>query len=242
MSINHQIRDSFQILIVISLLLLIFIFTGCAENNDIASEDLSMVVPSAPTADATVATTVTETPTGVEEMAALPSSSTGVDSAVSDSSYPAPRSAEDIDTPAANLSDYPAPEAVTASPLALDSYPAPVQPTPETSRIPIVPFVLERPLKPGDTIVRGTGPANVPIIIANVFLMGEVIGEGIIDADGHFEIAVPPLEEGHWIGIALDNLSGTEYTYEDFYARGFRGEGAEQVPQVGFVYDSDFVR
>ncbi len=92
-------------------------------------------------------------------------------------------------------------------------------------------------------MVSGSGPANVPIVIANVFLMGEIIGEGTIGADGRFEFTVTPaLEVGHWIGIALDNLTDTEFAYEDFYAQGFRGPGATQVPQVGFIYDSEFVR
>jgi len=138
----------------------------------------------------------------------------------------------------ANSASYPAPLNATAA----ESYPAPVTLTPETSRIPIVPFVLDRPLESGAEVLRGSGPANVPIVIADLFLMGEVIGSGVIGADGRFEITVPPLEKGHWIGIALDNLSGTEFAYEDFYPQGFRGVGAEQIPQVGFAYDSDYVQ
>jgi hypothetical protein len=154
---------------------------------------------------------------------------------------PATVSAQDspVETPASTQS-YPAPGGVAA---AQTGYPAPVTPTPETSRIPIVPFILDRPLKPGATIVSGSGPANVPVVIANVFLMGEIIGEGTIGADGRFEFTVTPaLEVGHWIGIALNSLDGTDFAYEDFYANGFRGPGAEQVPQVGFIYDSEFVR
>ena len=83
----------------------------------------------------------------------------------------------------------------------------------------------------------------MPVVIANVFLMGEIIGEGTIGADGRFSFPISPtLEAGHWIGIALDNLTDTGFAYEDFYAQGFRGPGAEQVPQVGFIYDSEFVR
>ena len=177
----------------------------------------------------------------------VPSDTTPIVPTPTDLPAPTPQPpSRDIESPVATVTtnagsdaSYPAPLSATTADR---SYPAPVQPTPETSRIPIVPFVLDRPLEPGATIVRGSGPANVPIVIANVFLMGEIMGEGVIDANGRFEVAVAPLEKGYWIGIAPDDLSGTDFAYEDFYPQGFRGPGAEQVPQVGFLYDSEFVR
>jgi hypothetical protein len=181
----------------------------------------------APTPEATVAPTAAPAPEATAE--------------------PEPQAAEDVSYPAPTNTaeptvqgDYPPP--TLAPDTAPDSYPAPVELTPEFSRIPIVPFVMERPLIPGATVIRGTGPANVPIVVADIFLMGEILGEGVIGADGTFEITVPPLAEGHWIGVAVADLSGTEFLPEDFYASGFRGPGAEQVPQVGFIFDTDFVR
>lgn len=158
--------------------------------------------------------------------------------------YPAPAEEAVTPAPAAEPTDYPAPneEATIRAADGEVSYPAPEDEDPGTSRIPIVPFVLERPLTPGATVVRGTGPVGAPIIIADVFLMGEILAETVIDANGRFEVTVPALTAGHWIGIALQDLTGTEFTYDDFMARGFRGAGAEQVPNVGFFYDSDFVR
>ncbi len=211
---NRQNKTGLQVLVVV-LLLTASILTGCGNDDDTPT--------AAPPTPDTAAIAVTAAPRAVQRETPTP---------VNVQSSP-------VETPLSSAS-YPAPEQISA---ALTGYPAPRESTPETSRISIVPFVLERPLEPGATIVRGTGPANVPIVIANVFLMGEIIGEGIIGADGRFEVTVvPPLEKGHWIGIALDNLSDTEFTYEDFYAQGFRGPGAEQVPQVGFIYDSEYVQ
>lgn len=110
--------------------------------------------------------------------------------------------------------------------------------TVETSRIPIVPFLIERPLLPGATVIRGTGPANVPILIVDASFMGEILAKTTIDPSGVFEVEVEPLVDKHWIGVALDNLDGTEFTRADFAAIGFRGPGAAQIPQVGFIYDS----
>ncbi|MBI3960090.1 MAG: hypothetical protein HY328_14855 [Chloroflexi bacterium] len=214
------------------LFLIAALFLWNRGEEEVAPTADSLSTPVVTLAAATEAAAATDTP------APLPTS-TPASAEENDESYPAPAAVETT-AQTAGPESYPAPGEVTA---ALTGYPAPVEPTPETSRIPIVPFVLERPLESGATVVRGSGPANVPIVIANVFLMGEVIGDGVIGADGRFEVTVaPPLEKGHWIGIALDELSGTDFAYEDFYAQGFRGEGAEQVPQVGFIYDSDYVR
>lgn len=153
--------------------------------------------------------------------------------------YPPP-----AETPTPASSDeaeaaYPPPQAASESDSGEpEAYPPPVTPTEVTSSIPIVPFVLEKPVAAGATVLRGTGPANVPILAVNVTLMGEVLGATVIGEDGTFEISVPALEENTWVGIALDELEGTGLTLEDFRALGFRGEGASQVPQVGFVQDS----
>lgn len=213
---NRQSRNNFQIIAVL-LTLVALALAGCGGDDETPT-----AVP--PTPD-TVAVAPTVVPTAAERDLSTPT--------------PAQPQESPVQTPASEES-YPAPvEAASAQ----TGYPAPVTATPETSRIPIVPFVLDRPLEPGATVVSGSGPANVPIVIANVFLMGEIIGEGTIGADGHFSFPISPtLETGHWIGIALDNLTDSEFAYEDFYAQGFRGPGAEQVPQVGFIYDSEFVR
>lgn len=214
---NRRSGMNFQIVIVL-LLLVALALAGCGSDDETPTAE-------PPTPDtAAVAPTVAPTAAG-RDVAAAPA--------------PADVPASPVQTPA-SAESYPAPGVGVS---AQTGYPAPVTATPETSRIPIVPFVLDRPLESGATVVSGSGPADVPIVIANVFLMGEIIGEGTIGADGRFSFPISPtLETGHWIGIALDNLTDSEFAYEDFYAQGFRGPGAEQVPQVGFIYDSEFVR
>lgn len=149
--------------------------------------------------------------------------------------YPAPVAAAAGAT--AEEGAYPPPQ-VTVAAAEEGAYPAPAALAEETSRIPIVPFAIERPVDAGSTVIRGTGPAGVPIIIVSVTFMGEVLGEGFIGDDGVFEISVPALEAENWVGVALADLTGSEFTFEDFYPTGFYGEGAAQVPQVGFVFDS----
>jgi hypothetical protein len=153
--------------------------------------------------------------------------------AAESAAYPAPTEVQPAEAaPAAEEGAYPAPSAT------LDAYPPPVTPTPETSRIPIVPFVLEGPLAVGDTVVRGTGPANVPIVIIDASFMGDILGKGVIGPDGKFAIETLPMEDKHWVGLTVDDLTGTDFAYEDFYAQGFRGPHAEAVPNVAFLYDS----
>jgi hypothetical protein len=117
-------------------------------------------------------------------------------------------------------------------------------PSPLASPLPVghaVPFKLDRPIVAGTDIVPGTGPAGVPIWIADVTFMGEVLGQGTIGSDGKFAIKVQPLEAGHRIGLGLAELAGTQWKAEDFYPVEFFGPDAMQVPQVGFFHDTVMV-
>ena len=105
----------------------------------------------------------------------------------------------------------------------------------------VVPFRLDRPLTAGATEIRGTGPAGVPIYIADVTFMGEPLGTGIIGSDGKFAINVQPLAEGHRLGLALGILDGTRWKPADFYEPDFYGPDAMQIPQVGFFHDTVMV-
>lgn len=240
MSKQRQHRPGTRSAAFLALIVIALLVAACGRG----SQATPTPIP-APTATPTSAPTPVP-PTATPEAAAAPTAEPAPEAAAADAatngddeSYPAP---EPTAPPTPVGDDYPGPDAAPTAAVTQDSYPAPEPTEPETSRIPIVPFVLERPLEPGATVVRGTGPANVPILIANVFLMGEILGEGTIDADGRFEIQVPPLEVGHWIGVAIDQLDGTDFVTSDFLAMGFRGPGAEQVPQVGFMYDAEYVR
>ncbi len=128
------------------------------------------------------------------------------------------------------------------SPLQL---PSPLSPSQDSSPLStpsvVVPFRLDKPILEGDSTVSGTGPAGVPIIIADVTFMGKQLGMGVIDASGNFVVEVPGLEKNHMIGIMLGNLTGTQWEPEDFYAEGFMSDDAMSVAQVGFFYDTAIV-
>ncbi len=233
MSTNRSMSLQRVLIVLCAAVLVTLVVTGCGRNNP------PTATPVPPTA-----TPIPPTATSVPTATPVPPTATPIPPQEAPAEdYPAPAEEAATPTPVAEPTDYPAPEEETTRAADEEgSYPAPEPEDPGTSRIPIVPFVLERPLTPGATVVRGSGPAGAPIIIADIFLMGEILAETVIGPDGRFEVTVPPLTAGHWIGIALQRLEGTEFTYEDFFARGFRGEGAEQVPNVGFFYDSEFVR
>jgi hypothetical protein len=131
----------------------------------------------------------------------------------------------------------PAPQP-TASPLTANVSPL-VSPLPAAANV--MPFKLDRPLLPGATEVRGTGPAGVPIFIADVTFMGDPLGTGTIGADGEFVVTVYPLADGHRIGLALGILDGTRWKSEDFYLPAYYGPDSMQAPQVGFFHDTVMV-
>ncbi len=121
-------------------------------------------------------------------------------------SYPAP-----ITAPSAN--GYPAPS---------NSYPAPIT-YDESKR-----FTLVVPLKAGDTVIRGTGPADTPIKVISISYVGEPLGFGMVDKNGTFNITVsPPLEANHVIGIQLSDPE----MEPDFYD----GPGYTNIPMIGLV-------
>ncbi len=104
-----------------------------------------------------------------------------------------------------------------------------------------MPFRLEKPLIEGDTKIKGSGPPNVPIVILDITFMGQLVAIGSTDEVGNFALTVAPLEKGHWLGLALGNLSSTNFTEEDFRNEGFYGEEVTVVPQIGFFYDTTTV-
>jgi hypothetical protein len=122
-------------------------------------------------------------------------------------------------------------------------YPAPGStPAPSAPPVAVVPFHLNRPIPVGATEVSGTGPAGVPILIADVTGYGEILAEGIIQPDGTFTIALPyPIEANHRIGLSLNDLAGTGWTEDSFSDPGFIGEEFKLVPMVGVYYDSVLV-
>ena len=138
-------------------------------------------------------------------------------------------------TTATPPSSYPPPQNTAASETI---YPITTS-TPDPS---IIPFRLHRPVQEGATIITGTGPAGVPIVLQDVTFMGVDLGQTVIGPDNTFVLEIAPLEKGHRIGVKLGDLSNTQWTEDDFYSPDYYGEEPVQLPQVAFYYDSVMVQ
>lgn len=106
-------------------------------------------------------------------------------------------------------------------------------------------FSIDEPLRKDDAEVSGTGPQGIPIIIADLTLMGETLGRGMVGPDGRFTMPVtPPLTVNHRIGIMLDaQTTEIQYTEELLtQLQTFRGDNAITLPQIGIVYDAASVQ
>lgn len=95
-------------------------------------------------------------------------------------------------------------------------------------------FTLD-PLREGDIVVTGTGPANLPIRVIDLSQAGDQIGGGLIEQTGRFNIAVSsPVIGGNRIGIQIGDLTSTPFRYEDFIS----GPGYRDYPMIGVVFTS----
>jgi hypothetical protein len=151
--------------------------------------------------------------------------------------YPAPLLETTRDYPPPAVPTY----ANTAAPTVDKGYPIP--PTPKQGpKANVAAFKLDKPIVEGATEITGKGPATVPISIYDVTFFGVLLGSTVINEDGSFSLKVPPLEKGHRVGISLGDLAGTKWSESSFDDRGFFGEEALQVPNVGFFYDTAMVQ
>ncbi len=103
-------------------------------------------------------------------------------------------------------------------------------------------FQIDRPVKVGDTVVRGSGPTGIPIVIMNVTMMGTILGGDDVGPDNRFEVEVPPLEPNIRIGLAIGDLTGTSHTWEEFQSEWYKGKEALLVPLVGYFQDTALVQ
>ena len=191
-----------------------------------------------------VSNTSEATPLAIEftQAGQAPVQQTGISNCAQAAIVPTPTTAVNpaYPTPLSANSSYPAPTQPSyAQPDS--SYPAPpASPTPRIgTNVMLVPFRIDKPVQAGTTQVTGTGPADIPVTLANLSLMGEILGETTIQPNCTYTIQLSkPLEKNTWIGITFSNLKGTKWVPEDFLNPGFRSEGAQQVPQVGFFFDT----
>ncbi|GAC1548490.1 MAG: hypothetical protein NVS2B7_24430 [Herpetosiphon sp.] len=129
---------------------------------------------------------------------------------------------------AVGASSYPAP--------AKGGYPAPTTNAPypnpaERDATPTAcagPAFTLNPPKTSDTVVTGTGPANVSIRVVDVTRAGAVVGNAAIDAGGKFSATVTDkLIENDSLGLML----GPGEDRKKFAC----GPGYQDIPTVGIV-------
>jgi len=100
-------------------------------------------------------------------------------------------------------------------------------------------FNINEPVKTGDTIVTGTGPAGVPIQLINISEIDVVLGETVINDVGTFMFELDkPLEINVSIGIKLGNISNTSLKEEDF----LYNDNYYERPYIGVLFDIVYVQ
>lgn len=139
--------------------------------------------------------------------------------------------------PGVSVSAYPAPDTTTAT--TSGAYPGPEATEPLGG--PLGPnFEIQRPVKAGDTTISGRAPKNLFIGIADITYGGGLLGSGQSDGNGNFSFTVTALPEKHRIGITiLDATMSMEEAATEYFA--YRGEGASNIPNVGFFFDTVLV-
>jgi hypothetical protein len=137
------------------------------------------------------------------------------------------------------------PASPAGGPLQADPPPLAADPQPPTATVPggpaLTPFALARPVREGDTVVRGSGPAGVPVVLVDVTFMGQRLAQTVIGPDGTFQVTLNALEKNHRLGIMLGELTGTSWSDASFQDPGYNGPQAMQVPQIAFLFDTVFV-
>jgi hypothetical protein len=148
-------------------------------------------------------------------------------------SYPAP--------PTANT-NYPAPGTDLPGYLNPTNAPYPLPPSPTMNPgtpVKVVPFRINKPVPDGATEVSGTGPADIPITLADITMYGDILSQTTIKSDGTFKFNLSqPIGKGHLIGVALSDLKGTKWVAANFTDPGFKGDKPNLVPLVGFFFDT----
>lgn len=174
--------------------------------------------PETPTAEPVQQSTATQPASEAEPQ------NNGSDAAAgqAEEGYPPP-------APTTAVVDGPYPPPTRVAPTPMSSYPDPeVESEPENG----VAFAFDRPIRAGDTVIHGVGPAGLQISIVNVTFMAEEIATTTVGDDGRFEVTVPALEPGIRIGLTAD-IEG-----RDLAERIIPGEGEIGMPQVGYFFDS----
>jgi hypothetical protein len=194
--------------------LLALLAVACGGSNPALSP--TVAVPAPTTEGGALATT---------DPATLPTAP----AAPEEGAYPAP------DTAAVGEA-YPS-EGAAGAPL--EEYPAPA--VEEAFLEPR--FRIDQPITAATTTVTGQAPPNLSLVVLDVTYNGALLGQGQSDANGAFAIPVSGLTAGNRIGITLGELpEGMDLVLaaETYFPH--RGEGFQNLPNVGVFYDTALVQ
>ena len=90
------------------------------------------------------------------------------------------------------------------------------------------------PVRAGDTVVSGFGPAGLPIRVVDLSQVGYVYGETFIGQDGRFALNLAePAIGGNRLGVLLADPGSTQFSPSDFAGR--------DIPLIGLVIASQLV-
>jgi len=120
------------------------------------------------------------------------------------------------------------------------AYPAPSYPQNDYETIarptanPGPKFHIDKPVKSNSSLVTGSGPSDIPIILVDVSDFGEELAKTVIDNDGIFGFELKtPLISSHTIGIKLGDLSRTNFNPDDF----IYSDSYYDRPMIGILFD-----
>jgi hypothetical protein len=124
------------------------------------------------------------------------------------------------------------------------AYPAPpTTPQDQTTQVQVTPFKLDKPIVEGTTEITGVGPAGAPIVLTDITSTPQGLANAIISSSGKFTFKVAkPLVKGQRLGVGLVNLQDSPWVDKNFVDPGFQGTEPQQVPNVGFFFDTAIVQ
>ncbi len=184
-----------------------------------------------PQAAATIAATV---PTdGALATSTAPTASTAAD-ATGQEAYPAPGAVAEVTDP------YPA-DGQAAPPATETPLEYPPSAAEEAFLEPR--FRIDQPVAASATTITGQAPPNLTLAVLDISYNGTPLGIGQTDENGRFSIPVSGLIAGNRIGLAIGELpEGLDIaqTAEQYFP--YRGEGFQNLPNLGVFYDSVLVQ
>ena len=103
-------------------------------------------------------------------------------------------------------------------------------------------FRFDLPQVANSTTVTGQALQNMSVAIVDITFNGIVLGSGVSDDDGRFNIGVEPLPQGHRIGLTFAELQPGK-SFNDMSIEYFphRGDGFMNIPNVGIFFDTTLV-